>query len=160
MRGVCIGAQAIVQYPQGILSWSPSLEWRDLPLKDGLERILELPVVVENEVNLIALGESWRGAGQGISNFICISIGDGIGSGLILGGQLYRGSHWAAGEIGYLVPDKQYLGQVFDTYGCLENLAGTSGIVRRAKARLAAGEASMLAGPSGLIRRTSASKWC
>jgi predicted NBD/HSP70 family sugar kinase len=154
VKGVCVGAQAIVQFPQGIVEWSPSLGWRNLPLRNRLEQALDLPVVVENEVNLIALGESWRGAGQGIPNFICISLGDGIGAGLILDGQLYRGSHCAAGEIGYLVPNGQVLGQTFDTYGSLENLAGSSGIVRRAKVRLETGELSSLTSlesvPTGL----------
>jgi N-acetylglucosamine repressor len=145
VKGVCIGAQAIVQFPQGIVTWSPSLEWRNLPLRERLEQALNLPVVVENEVNLLALGESWRGAGQGIPNFVCISLGDGIGAGLILDGQLYRGSQWAAGEIGYLVPGSQVLGQTVDAYGSLEKQAGSSGIVRRAKQRLAAGELSSLA---------------
>lgn len=145
VKGVCIGAQAIVQFPQGIVTWSPSLEWCNLPLRKRLEQVLNMPVVVENEVNLIALGESWRGAGQGISNFICISLGDGIGAGLILDSQLYRGSHWAAGEIGYSVTGTQVLGQTCDSYGSLEKLAGSSGIIQRASKRLAAGEASSLA---------------
>lgn len=145
VRGVGVGAPSIVTYPEGIVVWSPSLGWRNVPLQQMLQQALDLPVFVENEVNLIALGERWQGAGRGIENMICISLGDGIGAGLVLNGRLYRGSHSASGEVGYLIPGQQFLGRVYDTYGCLEGLAGSSGIVRRAQARLAAGEPSMLA---------------
>jgi predicted NBD/HSP70 family sugar kinase len=149
VRGVGIGAPSIVIFPQGIVTWAPILGWRNLPLKQRLEEALGLPVFVENEVNLIALGESWRGAGRGIRNLICISLGAGIGAGLILGGQLYRGSHSAAGEVGYIIPNEHYLGKLYDTYGCLESLAGSNGIVQRARARLVAGEPSALADLAG-----------
>jgi predicted NBD/HSP70 family sugar kinase len=115
-----------------------------LPLKAQLEEALNLPVFVENEVNLIALGESWRGAGKGIRNLICVSLGAGIGAGIVINGVLYRGSHNAAGEIGYFIPNEHYFGQAYDTYGCLETLAGSNGIVARVQKRLAAGEPSML----------------
>jgi len=151
LQGVCVGAQAIVTFPDGIVTWSPTLKWRNLPLKSLLEKALGLPVVVENEVNLMALGEVWRGAGQGFANIICLSLGDGIGSGLILGGHLYRGSHWASGEIGYLIPSKDYLGKIYDKYGCLENLAGSSGITHRTMVRLEAGELSILIEKGGVI---------
>lgn len=150
VRGVGIGAPSIVQQPEGIVVLSPSHGWRDLPLRAALEARLGLPVFVENEVNLIALGESWRGAGQGIGNLVCLSLGAGIGAGIIVDGRLYRGSHYAAGEVGYLIPGEQYLGRVYDPYGCLEGLAGTEGIVQRARRALEAGAPSALgAGPNG-----------
>lgn len=151
VQGVCVGVQAIVTYPDGIITWSPTLGWRNLPLKNLLEQTLGLSVIIENEVNLMALGEVWRGAAQGYSNIICISFGDGIGSGIILGGHLYRGSHWASGEIGYLIPSKDYLGKVYDSYGCLESLAGSSSITRRTLERLEAGEPSSLLEKGGAI---------
>jgi len=145
VRGVGIGAPSIVIFEKGAVVWAPSLGWRNLPLKTRLEGALRLPVFVENEVNLIALGESWRGAGQGIRNLVCISLGAGIGAGIILNGQLYRGSHDAAGEVGYIIPNESCLGRVYDEFGCLEGLAGSTGIVARASARLAGGEPSVLA---------------
>jgi glucokinase len=151
VQGVCVGAQAIVTFPDGVVQLSPTLGWRNLPLKALLEEALQLPVVVENEVNLIALGEIWRGAARGLTNIICISLGDGIGAGLVLGGHLYRGSHWASGEIGYLVPSERYLGKIYDRYGCLEGLAGSSGITRRTIARLEAGETSVLSKEGGAV---------
>ena len=144
VRGVGIGAPSIVTFEAGTVVWAPSLGWRNLPLKTRLEDTLHLPVFVENEVNLIALGESWQGAGQGLRNLICISLGAGIGAGIILNGQLYRGSHDAAGEVGYIIPNETCLGRTYDEFGCLESLAGSTGIAGRAGARLANGEPSAL----------------
>jgi predicted NBD/HSP70 family sugar kinase len=150
VRGVGIGAPSIVNFEKGIVVWAPSLGWRNLPLKTRLEEALRLPVFVENEVNLIALGESWRGAGKGVGNLICISLGAGIGAGIILDGQLHRGSHDAAGEVGYIIPNETCLGYTYDEFGCLEGLAGSVGIVRRAAARLGNGEPSALNGKEGI----------
>lgn len=145
VRGVGIGAPSIVQFPAGIVTWSPTLGWRNLPLRQILESRFNLPVIVENEVNLIALGESWRGAGRGISSLVCISLGDGIGAGVVLEGKLYRGVQHAAGEIGYIIPSERFLGQSYDGYGCLEGLAGSTGIVQRTLLQLATGKTSTLA---------------
>ncbi|MCK6628634.1 MAG: ROK family protein [Anaerolineae bacterium] len=145
LRGVGVGIPSITVLEDGIITWAPSFGWRNLPLKQRLQEALELPVFIENSVNLIALGESWRGAGQGLRNLLCLQLGDGIGAGLILNGQLYRGSHYAAGEVGYIIPNERYLGQTYDNYGCLEGLAGSSGIVQRAWQRLQTGQPSILA---------------
>lgn len=144
LRGVGVGVPSITLFDQGIITWAPSFGWRNLPLKQRLQEVLGLPVFIENSVNLIALGESWRGAGQGLRNLLCLQIGDSIGAGLILNGQLYRGSHYAAGEVGYTLTNERYLGQTYDGYGCLEGLAGSTGIVERTCQRLATGEPSML----------------
>ena len=144
VRGVAVGAPSIVHFPEGVVIWSPTLGWQNLPLKDILEEELGVPVFIENEVNLIALGESWRGVGQGLANLVCISLGEGIGAGLILNGRLYRGAGSAAGEIGYMIPSERCLGQEYDTFGCLEGIAGSLGIIKRAKERLNAGEMSLL----------------
>lgn len=145
LRGVGVGIPSITVLEDGIITWAPSFGWRNLPLKQRLQEALDLPVFIENSVNLIALGESWRGAGQGLRNLLCLQLGDGIGAGLILNGQLYRGSHYAAGEVGYIIPNERYLGQTYDNYGCLEGLAGSSGIVQRAWQRLQTGQPSILA---------------
>lgn len=144
VRGIAVGAPSIVHFPEGVVVWSPTLGWQNLPLKNILEEELGVPVFIENEVNLIALGESWRGAGQGLENLVCISLGEGIGAGLILNGRLHRGAGSAAGEIGYMIPSEQCLGQEYDTFGCLEGIAGSLGIIKRAKERLKAGEISVL----------------
>jgi glucokinase len=145
VRGAGVGVPSIVTYPAGIVALAPGLGWRNLALKERLENSFPFPILVENEVNMIALGESWRGAGQGIRNLACISLGTGIGAGLVLGGQLYRGAHSAAGEVGYLVPDTHYLGKRANGFGTLESLADRNALAARALAHLASGAPSSLA---------------
>jgi predicted NBD/HSP70 family sugar kinase len=142
--GAAVGAPSIVTQPEGVVVWAPTLGWRGFPLKEHLESTLGMPILVENEANLLVLGERWRGAGQGKRNLVCVSLGTGIGAGLILNDQLYRGAHFAGGEIGYLTPDDKYLGRTYAHFGCLESLAGRNGIIRRTTERLAAGESSLL----------------
>jgi predicted NBD/HSP70 family sugar kinase len=128
--GVGLGVPSTILSPQGIVTWAPVLEWRGLPLKERLEAATGLPVVVENEVNLITLGEMWRGAARGVRNLVCLTLDWGIGAGLVLDGHLYRGSHGAAGEVGYLIPNEACLGRSYEIYGCLESLAGGDRIIQ------------------------------
>lgn len=132
LRGIGIGAPSITLHQEGIVVWAASLGWKDLGLKRILEPRFQVPVFVENDVNLAALGESWYGAGKGIDNLVCISIGTGIGAGIVISGKLYRGYSEAAGEVGYLVPDSSYLGKHYEQFGCIETLSAGPGIVRRA----------------------------
>jgi predicted NBD/HSP70 family sugar kinase len=149
VRGVGVGIPSIIDGRDGRVVWAPILGWRDLPVQDYLRQALDLPVFVENEVNLSALGESWRGVGRDVSTLICLSLGGGIGAGIVLDGRLYRGAHYAAGEIGYTIPNERHLGRVYDEYGCLEEVAGSTGIVRRAEERIAAGQVSSRLAPNG-----------
>jgi len=136
LRGIGIGAPSITLHREGIVVWAASLGWKDLPLKKILQDRFHVPIFIENDVNLAALGESWYGTGKGVHNLVCISIGTGIGAGIIIGGKLYRGHSEAAGEIGYLVPDSSYLGRRYEYFGCIETLAAGPGIVRRALAAM------------------------
>jgi glucokinase-like ROK family protein len=133
IRGIGVGVPAITLTPEGIVTWAPSLGWRDLPLKKILADRFALPVLVENDVNLAALGEWGFGAGRGTQNMVCIAVGTGIGAGIIIGGALYTGHNQAAGEIGYLPPSVEYLGRCYDQFGALENLASGTGIAARAR---------------------------
>jgi len=136
IRGIGIGATGLTLSPQGIVTWAPSLGWRDVPLKDILSDRFGVPVFVENDVNLAALGEWGFGAGRGTHNLVCMTVGTGIGLGIIIGGTLYRGHHQAAGEIGYLPPGVEYLGRVYGQFGPLESLASGTGVAERARAAL------------------------
>lgn len=132
-RGIGVGVPAVTQYPEGIVKWAPSLQWRDLPLKDILSEKFGLEVFVENDVNLAAMGELWFGGGRNVNDLVCISIGTGIGAGIIMNNTLYRGHRFSAGEIGYLVPGKMFLGRRYDQFGSLEYLAAGGGIAEHAK---------------------------
>ena len=89
---------------KGVVKIAPSLNWLNFPLFEKLEPFFEIPVIIENDVNLAALGENWFGIGEGVNNLVMISIGTGIGSGIILDGKLHRGYRDSSGEIGYLLP--------------------------------------------------------
>ena len=95
-----------------------------------------MPVVVDNDVNLSALGEMWFGAGQNVDDMALIAIGTGIGAGIILNGSLYRGSHQAAGEIGYIIPGREYLGKDYPEFGPLETLVAGIGLSFQAREAL------------------------
>jgi predicted NBD/HSP70 family sugar kinase len=132
VRGVGVGVPAAVTVPAGIVQWAPALGWRDLPLRALLSQRFRLPVFVENDVNLMTLGELGFGAGRGLKNLAVIAVGTGIGAGVVVGGALYRGAHQLAGEIGYLPPGVVFLGRRYPGFGALEGLASGAGIAQRA----------------------------
>lgn len=136
IRGIGIGAPGITRNTEGIVEWAPSLGWRELPLKQILEDRYHLPVFVENDVNLAALGEYGFGSSKGASSLVCIAIGTGIGSGIVINRAIYRGFHQAAGEIGYLLPGRSALHKKYHDFGALESLASGTGIAERGKKRL------------------------
>jgi glucokinase-like ROK family protein len=133
IRGMGIGAPGVTLTPEGIVTWAPSLGWRDLPLQEILNDRFDVPVFVENDVNLAALGEFGFGAGRGAQNLVTIAVGTGIGAGIIIGGILYRGHNQAAGEVCYMLPGTEFLGQHYDEFGALECLASATGVVKRAR---------------------------
>jgi glucokinase len=132
MRGIAIGAPGITRNQEGIVEWAPSLDWRDFPLKQRLEAQFHLPTFVDNDVNLAVLGEHWFGSGRGVQNMMLISIGTGVGAGLIIDGALYRGHSKASGEVGYIVPDIHALGKTYEGFGALETIISGTGISERA----------------------------
>jgi len=137
VRGIAVGAPGITETGKGIVEWAPSLNWRQFPLKAKLEERFDMPIVVDNDVNLAVLGEHWFGAGQETSHMVLIAIGTGVGCGIIIDGALYRGKSSASGEIGYLIPTRELLGQRYEGFGALESIVSGTGIARRARQRLA-----------------------
>lgn len=101
-------------------------------LHKDLEELTGFETKVDNDVNLAALGEYWLGAGRGSKNIVCIFIGTGIGSGIIINGELYRGSRGAAGEIAHITLDKDGPQCGCGNYGCFERLAAGPAIAERA----------------------------
>lgn len=123
------GAPGITDTDRGIvLATSYLLGWRDVPLQSLLEEALHIPASVDNDVNVAALGE-FHSTAHGTRNFVFIAIGTGIGSGIILNGQLHRGETFSAGEIGYmLVPGVSETPAGEDQPGALESRIGGSGL--------------------------------
>jgi glucokinase len=133
VRGIGVGVPGITLHQEGIVRWAYTLQWKDFPLKARLSERYKLPVTIDNDVNLAALGELWFGAGQNAQNMILIAIGTGIGAGIIIDGALYRGSTEASGEIGSMVPGREFLGKDFRDFGALESVASGTGIAARAR---------------------------
>jgi glucokinase len=132
IQGIGLGVPGVT-HPDGIVEFAPSLNWTKFPLKGRLQEYFNLPIVIENDVNLAALGELWFGAERHLDSLVLITVGTGIGSGIIINGMVYPGMHDMAGEIGYLLPDRTHLGQNYSGFGALETLASGSGIADRAR---------------------------
>jgi glucokinase len=132
LRALAAGAPGITNADTGlVIATSYLLGWRDVPLRGLLEEALGVPAAVDNDVNLAALGESWRGAAAdgAARDFVFLAIGTGLGAGIVLNSQLFRGTGWTAGEIGYMMlpgtpGDPAERGQP----GALESRIGGNGI--------------------------------
>lgn len=133
--GAGIGVPGITDVEKGIVFDAPSLGWKNFNLLDRMVKLLPFPVYVDNDVNVAALGEQWKGAGKDRRNILQITLGTGIGCGMIINGQLYRGSSFAAGEIGYMVTDKHAAEEAYDSifsgYGFLDSHVGGPSITKR-----------------------------
>jgi len=136
VRGIGVGAPGITHHREGIVKWAYALNWKDFPLKDRLVKRYKLPITVDNDVNLAALGEHWFGAGQNIQNMVMIVDGAGIGAGIIIDGTLYRGFREASGEIGHTIPGREFLGKSFSDFGGLESVASGTAMIQKARAVL------------------------
>ena len=125
-----VGAPGITNVAEGIVQSAPNLtDWVRVPLREILQRETGVPVIVENDTNLAAVGEHWRGAAKGVDNFVFIAMGTGLGAGIYLRGQLHHGAQWSAGEIGYLSAhgQKREFMQM-SQLGQLEAMIGGTGI--------------------------------
>jgi glucokinase len=130
LKAVAAGAPGITDVDAGVvIATSYLMGWRNVPLRMLLEQALNAPAIVDNDVNLAAVGESWAGAAKGVSDFVFLAIGTGVGASIVLNGSPFRGTTWAAGEIGYmLVPDTSDDAVDHGEPGALESLIGGEGI--------------------------------
>lgn len=130
-----VGSSGVLDPSSGALALAPNLPgWGRHGLVDAIRDQLGADVSFENDVNLAALGESWRGAGMGVSNFVFLSVGTGVGLGIVIDGRLFRGAYGAAGEIAYVPVGNN---DPYDPHnrrrGALEEAAGASGVIRSAR---------------------------
>lgn len=130
LKAVGAGVPGITDIENGmVIATSYLMGWRNVPLRSCLEQELNVPAGVDNDVNLAAIGESWLGSAQRIQDFVFLAIGTGVGAGLVLNGQPYRGSCWAAGEVGYLLlPGTSSIPARSGEPGALESVLGGEGI--------------------------------
>ncbi|AKO94136.1 ROK family glucokinase [Priestia filamentosa] len=138
IMGIGIGAPGPVKETNGSVDVAVNLGWNKFPLKDLLEVETGLPVFVDNDANIAAIGEMWKGAGEGAKDLLCVTLGTGVGGGIIAHGDIVRGVNGAAGEIGHItsVPEGGAPCNCGKT-GCLETVASATGIVRLAKEKIA-----------------------
>lgn len=131
IRSVSVGIPAVINPDTGLVDAGPNVRWDGFDLVGLLNDELSEPYTVENDVNLAGLGEAWRGSGAGTNSFVTLSLGTGIGAAIVLDGQLLRGRHNAAGEIGYLLLGQaQRRGRVANG---LEDLISGAALIRRAQ---------------------------
>ncbi len=142
--GVGIGAPGPLDRERGLVIVTPNLGWRDFPLRDRISNAVGLPATLDNDANCATVGEWWLGAAQGGNDVIGVTIGTGIGGGLILNGQLHHGASDVAGEIGHTTIDSTGRLCGCGNYGCLEAYASGPAIAQRARELLAGDEPSSL----------------
>jgi glucokinase len=127
--GFCVTAPAIISAVDGTIFSAPNLPDLDgFDLSGALEQTLGLPVMVENDANAAAVGENWMGASRGVSNSICVTLGTGVGGGLIVDGRLVRGADGTAGEVGHITVEPNGYQCGCGNVGCVEQYASASAI--------------------------------
>jgi glucokinase len=142
--GVGVGAPGPLDRERGIVITTPNLGWTNFPLRDVISERARLPVRIDNDANCATLGEWWLGAARGANNVIGMTIGTGIGGGIIFGGRLYHGSSDVAGEIGHATIDITGRRCKCGNYGCLEAYASGPSIADRAREALSGDDCLMV----------------
>lgn len=142
--GIGVGVPGTVDSAQAVIEHAPNLQWRRVPLRQLLEQKYQMPVLMDNDANAAAWGECWWGAARGEGDLLMVTLGTGIGSGLVLNGAIYRGAHGSAAEMGHMVinPSGEQCG--CGARGCLETVASGPALVRAVRSAIAAGEPSSL----------------
>ncbi|HSA56631.1 MAG TPA: ROK family protein [Gemmatimonadaceae bacterium] len=156
--GIGVGAPGPLDREKGIVVTTPNLGWTNFPLRDVVAERTGIPTRIDNDANCATLGEWWLGAARGGRNVVGMTIGTGIGGGLILDGRLYHGSSDVAGEIGHTTIDVTGRRCKCGNYGCLEAYASGPSIAERAREALASADDSVLLRMAGgdLSRITAA----
>jgi len=133
MLGVGVSISGFVDPVTGADLYSPILGWEKVLLREPLASALGLPVWVENDVNALALAERWYGAGRRFQHFVCITVGEGIGAGVVIQGEIYRGAFGGAGELGHITIDPNGPVCRCQERGCLEVYASDRFLLEEAR---------------------------
>jgi glucokinase len=146
MMGIGIGVPGIIDMQTGLVRESPNLpDWVDYPARAAIEQRLKTVVILENDANVAAMGEKWLGAARDYADMAMLTLGTGVGGGLVLGGAIWCGANGMAGEFGHTTvePDGHLCG--CGNHGCLEQYASATAIVRMAREAIARDSNSGLA---------------
>lgn len=144
IAGIGIGSPGLIEHRTGRVIYSVYPGWRNIPLRALVTQELDIPVIVDTDTNAPALAECRYGAGRGARDLVYITIGPGIGTGIIIDNELYRGIDGTAGEFGHTVVDLNGFLCKCGNLGCLETLVTESSIVRRAGERIKEGKNSLI----------------
>lgn len=136
VKGVGVGAPGPID-SAGVVHKAVNLGWETFSIKETLEELLHMPVMAGNDANVAALGEMWKGGGQGSNDLIVVTLGTGVGGGIIIDGKVLTGATGAGGEIGHIhVQDGETEACGCGNKGCLEQYASATGITRLANKKL------------------------
>lgn len=145
LLGVGIGVPGIIDKRTGMLRESPNLPgWDDYPVRDIIEHKLQTPIFLENDANAAALGEAWLGAAKGMDDMCMITLGTGVGGGIVMRGRVWHGMTGMAGELGHITIDPNGPQCGCGNHGCLEVFASATAVVRMARDAIASGSADQL----------------
>lgn len=144
VKSIGAGIPGLINPVEGICHFAGNLNWRELNVSSKLEQLLGIPVFIDNDVRMYALGEAVKGAGSGYPIVYGITLGTGIAAALVENGQLYYGGTFIAGEIGHIRMDGETRTCGCGMVGCLETVASATGLAKQAKEKLAGGATSLL----------------
>jgi glucokinase len=144
IAGVGIGSPGPLNRAAGMVINTPNLGWRNFPLRDLIANAVDLPATLDNDANCATYGEWWLGAGRGKDSLVGLTLGTGIGGGIVLGGQIYHGISDVAGEIGHMTIDSNGRRCKCGNYGCLEAYASGPAIALRAVEGIETGAETVL----------------
>ncbi|WP_099159818.1 ROK family glucokinase [Virgibacillus ndiopensis] len=130
--GVGVGAPGFIDGNTGLVYEAVNIGWKNFQLAEQFESIANVPVFVENDANIAVLGENWKGAGNQADNLIAVTLGTGVGGGIIAKGNILNGVNGTAGEIGHITVDPDGYQCNCGKKGCLETITSATGIARQA----------------------------
>jgi glucokinase len=143
--GIGVGVPGILDLETGMLRQAPNLPgWHDYPVRDEIEQRLGTPVVLENDANAAALGEHWLGAARDVDSMCMLTLGTGVGGGLIVNGRIWHGMTGMAGELGHTNVEPEGPPCGCGSRGCVEQYSSASAIVRMAREAIGSGRAREL----------------
>jgi N-acetylglucosamine repressor len=142
--GIGIGMHGIVDFETGVSIFAPAFNWHNINIKKLVADAFHIPVIVDNDVRVMVLAELWFGKWRSLKNFIFLSLGSGVGGGILLNGKLFRGNHFAAGEFGHIRVNEHGTKCVCGNYGCLDTVASEQGLIDDVIERIHLGYSSVI----------------
>jgi len=142
--GIGIGMPGILDNEAGTILFSPDFAWENIGLLEPISKEFSLPIIIENVTRAMAMGEKWFGEGRGLETFMCINLGFGIGSAIVIDGELYRGVSGKSGELGHMTIGRDGPLCKCGNYGCLEALSSASAMSNSARVLIKSGRKTQI----------------